>query len=99
LVLPLIRDNYVLIQLYVDDKTALTADEQYSSSFSKEQVTSIGSLNCDIQASKFNCNSQPQYVLLGDAGKLLVPPKGAVYDATAYSQYLESGLAVFNKTR
>ncbi len=98
-VLPLIRDNYVLIQLYVDDKTALTADEQYTSPFSKLRVTSIGALNCDLQASRFNCNSQPQYVLLDDTGQLLVPPRGAVYDATAYAQYLESGLAVFNKTR
>jgi thiol:disulfide interchange protein DsbD len=98
-VLPLIRDKFVLIQLYVDDKTGLPATEQYSSAFSKRQVTNIGALNSDIQASKFNSNSQPDYVLLDDAGQLLVPPRGAVYDATAYAQYLNSGLTEFNKTK
>jgi thiol:disulfide interchange protein len=98
-VLPLIRDKYVLIQLYVDDKTGLPASEQYTSSFSKRRVTNIGALNSDIQASKFNSNSQPDYVLLDDTGQLLVPPQGAVYDATAYAQYLNSGLTEFNKTK
>jgi thiol:disulfide interchange protein DsbD len=98
-VLPLIRDHYVLIQLYVDDKTDLPASEQYTSSLSKRQVSNIGALNSDIQASRFNSNSQPNYVLLDDTGQLLVPPQGAVYDATAYAQYLESGLTVFNKTK
>jgi thiol:disulfide interchange protein len=98
-VLPLIRDSYVLIQLYVDDKTDLPASEQFTSSFSKRQVSNIGGLNSDIQASRFNSNSQPDYVLLDDTGQLLVPPQGAVYDATAYAQYLESGLTVFNKTK
>src|SRR5579862_286928 len=98
-VLPLIRDKFVLIQLYVDDKTGLPATEQYTSAFSKRQVTNIGALNSDIQASKFNSNSQPDYVLLDDAGQLLVPPQGAVYDATAYAQYLNGGLTEFNKTK
>jgi thiol:disulfide interchange protein len=96
-VLPLIRDNYVLIQLYVDDKTSLPVGAQYTSSFSKRQVSNIGALNSDIQASRFNSNSQPDYVLLDDAGQLLVPPQGAVYDAAAYAQYLESGLTAFDK--
>jgi thiol:disulfide interchange protein DsbD len=98
-VLSLIRDKYVLIQLYVDDKTGLPATEQYTSAFSKRQVTNIGALNSDIQASKFNSNSQPDYVLLDDNGQLLVPPQGAVYDAMAYAQYLNSGLTEFNKTK
>jgi thiol:disulfide interchange protein DsbD len=98
-VLPLIRDKYVLIQLYVDDKTDLPASEQYTSAFSKRQVGNIGALNSDIQASNFNSNSQPDYVLLDDSGQLLVPPQGAVYDATAYAQYLKSGLTEFNKLK
>jgi hypothetical protein len=89
----------VLIQLYVDDKTALTPAEQYISPFSKREIRNIGALNSDIQASRFNSNSQPDYILLDDAGQLLVPPQGAVYDAVAYAQYLESGLTIFNKAK
>src|SRR6185312_1970828 len=69
-VLALIRDKYVLIELYVDDKTALPVSEQYTSAFSKRLVTDIGALNSDIQASRFNSNSQPEYVLLDDTGQL-----------------------------
>ncbi|MDB5117200.1 MAG: disulfide bond formation protein DsbD [Mucilaginibacter sp.] len=99
-VLPLIRDNYVLIQLYVDDKTELPANEQYTSKFSGKQVTTVGALNSDIQASKFNSNSQPDYVLLDpQTEQTLVAPQGAVYDAVLYAAYLQSGLDEFKKAK
>lgn len=79
-VLPLIRDRYVLIQLYVDDKTPLPDGK------------SIGQVNSELQAGRFKSNSQPDYVLLDENGKLLVSPQGAVYDAAAYAAYLQSGL-------
>jgi hypothetical protein len=63
-IFPVIRDSYVLIQLYVDDKTELGKAAQYSSSFSHKDITSMGSLNSDIEASGFNSNSQPFYVLV-----------------------------------
>jgi thiol:disulfide interchange protein len=99
-VLPLIRDNYVLIQLYVDDKTELPAKEQYTSKFSGKQITTVGALNSDIQASKFNSNSQPDYVLLDpQTEQTLVAPQGAVYDAVLYAAYLQSGLDEFKKVK
>jgi thiol:disulfide interchange protein len=99
-VLPLIRDNYVLIQLYVDDKTELPANEQYTSKFSGKQVTTVGALNSDIQASKFNSNSQPDYVLLDpQTEQTLVAPQGAVYDVVLYAAYLQSGLYEFKKVK
>jgi thiol:disulfide interchange protein len=94
-VLSLIRDNYVLIQLYVDDKTELELKEQYISKFSGKSITTIGALNSDLQASHFNSNSQPDYVLLDKNGELLAPPMGADYDAVAYAEYLKSGLLAF----
>jgi thiol:disulfide interchange protein len=97
-VLPLIRDDYVLIQLYVDDKTALPDGEQYTSKFSGQRITNIGALNSDIQAEKFDSNSQPDYVLLNPQTEgRLVPPQGAVYDAGEYAKYLSSGLNTFKK--
>lgn len=90
-----INEDYVLIQLYVDDKTALSPTDQYYSSFSKKHIQTIGQKWCDLQASKFNANSQPFYVLLGDKGQLLCPPDGADYDAVAYNHFLENGLKIF----
>jgi thiol:disulfide interchange protein DsbD len=84
-VLPLIRDRYVLVELYVDDKT------------DTGNGMTIGDQNSRLQAEKFNSNSQPDYVLLDTEGNLLVQPQGAVYDATAYAGYLQSGLDVFKQ--
>jgi thiol:disulfide interchange protein DsbD len=85
-VLAIIRDDYVLIQLYVDDKTAVLGD------------TTIGDLNSNLQAAKFNSNSQPDYVLLDDDGNTLATPQGAVYDAGQYAAYLKQGLNKFYNT-
>jgi thiol:disulfide interchange protein DsbD len=82
----------------VDDKTELPANEQYISEFSKRKITTIGGLNSDIQATHFNTNSQPFYVLLNPATqKPLVSPQGANYDPGIYFNYLHSGLNAFNK--
>ena len=95
-ILPLLKDSYVLIQLYVDDKTELPASEQYVSSFSHRKITNIGALNSDIQASRFNTNSQPFYVLLNPVTETtLVTPEGADYDPASYYTYLQSGLNLF----
>ncbi len=95
-VLPLIRDKYVLIQLYVDDKKELPVGEQYTSTFSGRKVSTIGAMNSDIQASRFNSNSQPFYVLLDPATEeALVAPQGALYDVAAFANFLSSGLEKF----
>jgi thiol:disulfide interchange protein len=100
MVLPIIRDQYVLIQLYVDDKTQLSSQEQYVSNFSHNQVVSIGALNSDIQASRFNSNSQPFYVLLDpDTEQTLVDPQGANYSPVEYAAYLNSGLVAFQNQK
>ena len=95
-VLPLIKNSYVLIQLYVDDKTELPANEQYVSTFSHRKITTIGGLNSDIQATRFNTNSQPYYVELNPVTETaLVTPEGADYNPESYFNYLQSGLNLF----
>jgi len=96
-VLSRLQNDYVLIQLYVDDKGELPAEEQYVSKFSGKKIKTIGNKWSDFQASKFNANSQPFYVLLDHSGKVLVPPVGADYDPASYLKFLDSGLAAFGK--
>jgi thiol:disulfide interchange protein len=96
-VLMLIREEYVLIQLYVDDKTTLPEQENYISSFSGKKINSIGKKWSDMQAQKFNSNSQPYYVLMDPVNeKMLVEPVGAIYDVDKYKGYLQSGIDAFN---
>lgn len=92
-----LSNDFVIIQLYVDDKTELGANEKFTSTFSGKAVNTIGNKWSDFQAAKFNSNSQPYYVLLGHDEKLLVQPTGANYNAEEYLKFLNSGLNGFNK--
>ncbi|WP_254075217.1 protein-disulfide reductase DsbD family protein [Pedobacter steynii] len=92
-----LSNDYVIIQLYVDDKTELAENEKFKSKFSGKAVNTIGNKWSDFQAARFNSNSQPFYVLLGNDGQLLAPPTGANYNAGEYLEFLNSGLKTFNK--
>jgi len=97
-VLSRLSNDYVVIQLYVDDKTDLAAAEQTVSKYSGKKIETIGNKWSDLQASRFNANSQPFYVLLDTKGNLLVQPQGADYDPHSFTRYLDSGLEVFKKS-
>lgn len=92
-----LNNDYVIIQLYVDDKTELPEKEKFKSKFSGKAVNTIGNKWSDFQAARFNSNSQPFYVLLGHDGQLLSPPTGANYNAEEYLEFLNNGLKTFHK--
>jgi thiol:disulfide interchange protein len=94
-VLKLLNNDYVLIQLYVDDKTELPAGEQFVSKLSGKKIKTIGNKWSDLQAARFNANSQPYYVLLDTNGNLLLPPQGADYNPLNFVTFLHKGLQVF----
>jgi len=97
-VLAHLANDYVVIQLYVDDKTDLAVAEQTVSKYSGKKIQTIGNKWSDLQASRFNANSQPFYVLLDTKGNLLVQPQGAEYDHVLFEKYLTSGLEAFKKS-
>lgn len=87
--------DYVLVQLYVDDKTDLAAGEQTTTAEGRA-IKTIGNKWSYLQTHKFQTNSQPFYILLDPATETtLVEPQGANYDSAEYLKYLESGLAVY----
>lgn len=94
-VLKRLRNDYVLIQLYVDDKTELPRAEQRVSSYSGKTIRTVGNQWSDLQASRFNTNSQPYYVLLDNTGKKLVTPQGANYEPENFVEFLDSGLQAY----
>lgn len=95
----LINDDYVLIQLYVDDKTTLPDAEQFTTSAGR-RIKTIGNKWSDLQTSAFKANSQPFYVLLDPQSKqLLTPPQGADYDVESYKQFLKSGLTSYDNLK
>jgi thiol:disulfide interchange protein len=94
-----LSNDFVVIQLYVDDKTDLALAEQTVSKYSGKNIQTIGNKWSDFQAARFNANSQPFYVLLDNNGNLLVQPQGADYDPKSFTRYLDSGLNAFMKTK
>jgi thiol:disulfide interchange protein len=92
-----ITQDYVLIQLYVDDKTDLAKAEQTITPEGRK-IQTIGNKWSYLQTSKFVSNSQPFYVLLDpDTEEPLVTPQGADYDPLSYLKYLDSGLKAYVK--
>ena len=93
----LLKEEFVMAELFVDDKTELATDEQYVSKFSGKSIKTIGNKNSDFQASTFNSNSQPLYVIVDPNGKVLIPPTGADYNIDNYIKFLQAGLDQFKK--
>lgn len=96
-VLKRLKEDYVLISLYVDDKTELAENEKYTSSFSGKKVKTIGQKWSDFQASKFGTNSQPYYVIAGHDGNPLVTPQAFNLDIKNYIDFLDSGKVAFSR--
>jgi len=93
----MISQDYVLIQLYVDDKTEVAKEDVVITPAGKV-LSTIGKKWSDLQASKFKANSQPFYVLLNpNTTALLTPPQGADYEIDNYRKFLYAGLKAFGK--
>jgi len=98
-----LKNDFVMLQLVVDDKAALPASEDFVSTYSGKNITTLGGKWSDLEASRFNSNSQPFYVLLDSDGNMLkdktgkdIPPSPADYDVESYLKFLESGIAAYN---
>jgi len=96
-VLNQLKSDYVLISLYVDDKTELEESEKYISSFSGKRRSRIGQKWSDMQASVYGTNSQPYYVIVGHDGETLVPPTAFDLDIEKYARFLRSGTEAYKK--
>ncbi|MGB3617710.1 MAG: thioredoxin family protein, partial [Catalinimonas sp.] len=91
-VLQRLRDDFVVVALYVDDKTELPEADWYTSELDGKVKRTIGKQNADWQISRFNNNAQPYYLLLDPAtGQPLVAPKAYDLSVQNFVAFLESG--------
>jgi thioredoxin-related protein len=95
-VLKRLREDYVLISLYVDDRTQLAENEKFVTADGKK-INTIGQKWSNFETSHFNINSQPFYVIVGKEGKVLVPPQAFNLDVDNYVNFLDRGKMAFSK--
>ena len=90
-----IKEDYVLISLYVDEREELA--EPFVSDFSGRKLRTVGNKWADFQARFFDRNSQPYYVLLDPQGSMLNQPVPYTPDVEEYAAFLDCGLQQFER--
>ncbi|MGB5418128.1 protein-disulfide reductase DsbD family protein, partial [Algibacter sp.] len=97
----ILRDKYVLISLYVDDKKELPEDERVEVNRingGTRQLENYGHKWANFQTQFFQSNSQPYYVLLSPNGtQILNTPIGYTPDGDEYYNWLMDGIQIFKK--
>ncbi|MGY5354905.1 protein-disulfide reductase DsbD family protein [Wenyingzhuangia sp. IMCC45467] len=97
-VLKVLKNDVVLISLYVDDKKKLPKDEiQEFVSRPGKYWKDYGDKWSDMQASKYNANSQPFYVLIDHSEKNLNTPVGYTPEVSEYLNWLTEGISKFKE--
>jgi thiol:disulfide interchange protein DsbD len=97
-VLKRLKNDYVLISLYVDDRTALSDSEKYTSKVSAKAIKTLGQKWSDLQETRYNTNAQPFYVVLAPDGKPAAEPRAFDLDIRAYTSFLDKGINAAKKT-
>ena len=89
-------NDYVLITLMVDEKTALPETIEVEEAGKKVKLRTIGDKWSYLQRMKFGANAQPFYVLLDNEGKPLASSYAYNEDVPAYMDFLKAGLAEYS---
>jgi thiol:disulfide interchange protein DsbD len=95
-VLEILNNDYVVLALYIDDRTTLLASDWITTENGKILKT-LGKINFNFVFNKYNAISQPHYVLEGRNGKILVPPRNYDLDINGFVQFLKSGIEAYKK--
>jgi thiol:disulfide interchange protein DsbD len=96
----LMKENFVVVSLYVDERKKLPLTEQieYTTKTGiKKSIVTVGDKWATFQSENFNAVSQPQYAILSTDEKALTKTKSYTPDADEFREWLEAGLDAFNK--
>lgn len=96
-VLKRMKEDYVVVALYVDEKTTLPESEWYTSEYDGKVKKTIGKQNFDFQINRFRGNAQPYYILLDNQERPLVRPKSYDPDVESFVKFLDEAKAEFER--
>ena len=93
----MLNEKYVLISLYVDDKTPLAEPMTVTENGQQRTLRTVGDKWSYLQRVKFGANTQPFYVLIDNEGKPLAGSRSYDEDIDAYIDYLQTGIDNYKK--
>ncbi|NMC37257.1 MAG: DUF255 domain-containing protein [Bacteroidales bacterium] len=96
-ILQRLRDNFVIVALYVDDRTQLPENEWITSKVDGKVKKTIGKINEDLEISKFNTNALPLYVITDHDGNPVNTPMPTNLNIEEYKAWLDEGFRLFKK--
>ena len=94
----MLTDDFVLISLYVDDKTPLAEPLEVTTSQDETKILrTVGAKWSWLQSQKFGANAQPFYVMLDNNGKPLSASRAYDEDVNGYINFLKQGLLKYQQ--
>ena len=94
-VLEILRNDVIIVTLYIDDRTELPENEQFVSTFDGKLKNTLGRKLRDYQLSRYNIASQPFYVLV-DANEQSLTTPVAECSVETFLNFLHSGVESYN---
>ena len=92
----ILRDEYVIVALYTDDKMSLP-ESDWVTTESGKVLKSLGKVNANYALTRFGVNAQPYYVLQGKNGEVLGEPRGYDLSVEGFIEFLKKGLKEYKK--
>ena len=96
----LLTKDYVLVSLFVDDKTPLEQPIEVTDAQGRHKtLRTVGARWSYLQSTRFGANAQPYYIILDTDGRQLLPSRAYDEDVSAYLDFLQRGLQAFKETK
>ncbi len=92
------RNDFIIVSLYVDDKTALPSPVTVTDAKgNKKTLRTVGAKWSYLQSNRFNSNAQPYYVIVDAEGKAISSPRGYDEDIEAYINWLNAAATLYRQ--
>ena len=98
-ILPIFKNDLVLVSLFVDERTKLPENQQYISKYTGEKVTTVGQKWSEMETFKYKNNSQPLYIMVDQKENNLNDPIGYTPEIELYYNWLQKGIHNFKKEK
>ena len=95
-VLSMLKNDFVIVALYTDDKQKLDKDKWVTDAETGKVYKDLGRANSYTARTLWDVNAQPNYILLSPDGEMLVPVRGYDLSISGFVDFLNSGLDAYS---